>query len=394
ISFLLLGKTNRADFNAIELLPKLLPIYSKILRLLWAVGAEWVQIDEPCLVLDLDADTKRAYRQAYNTLRKAAPELKILLATYFGDLEDNLDLALALPIDSLHLDLVRGPGQLERALHKVHASMGLSLGLVDGRNVWRTDLDAALAKAQHAVEVLGTDRVQIAPSCSLLTSPVDLDLEPHLDPELRSWLAFAKQKLHEVAIITKAINEGPESVAKELEESRKAVATRRTSPRIHRPEVEAREAAITDADLQRTSPYPTRATIQRNRLNLPAFPTTTIGSFPQTHEIRAHRANFKAGKLDQGSYESFLKGEIEQCIRFQEEIGLDVLVHGEAERTDMVEYFGEQLEGVAITHNGWVQSYGSRCVRPPIIYGDVVRPAAMTVRWSQFAQSLTDKPVK
>jgi len=394
VSFLLLGKTHAADFKALDLLPKLLPVYAKVLRLLWAVGAEWVQIDEPCLVLDLDPAAKQAYRTAYRALRDAAPGLKLLLATYFGDLEDNLDLALSLPLDALHLDLVRGPGQLDRALDKVHASMSLSLGVVDGRNVWRTDLDAAIATVQKAVQALGTDRVMVGPSCSLLTSPVDLDSEEQLDPELKSWLAFAKQKLQEIQLIARAVNEGESAVADELAASRAAIAARKASPRIHRPEVKAREAAVTEADLTRQAPYATRAQAQRERLHLPLFPTTTIGSFPQTKDIRAQRAAFKSGKLEQAAYEAFLKEQIAECVRIQESLGLDVFVHGEAERTDMVEYFGELLDGVAITSNGWVQSYGSRCVRPPIIYGDITRPEAMTVPWSVYAQSLTSKPMK
>lgn len=394
VSFLLLGKTHSADFNALELLPKLLPVYAKVLRLLWAVGADWVQIDEPCLVLDLDAKAKQAYRTAYKTLHEAAPGLKLLLATYFGDLEDNLDLALSLPVDALHLDLVRGPGQLDRALDKVHASMSLSLGVVDGRNVWRTDLDAAIATVKKAVDVLGTDRVLVAPSCSLLQSPVDLDLETNLDSELKSWLAFAKQKLQELGLIARAVNEGEAAVANELAISRAAIADRKASPRIHRPEVKAREAGITERDLTRLSPYPQRAVAQREKLNLPLFPTTTIGSFPQTKEIRSARAAHKNGNLDNAAYESFLKEQIAECVKVQDELGIDVYVHGEPERTDMVEYFGALLDGFAITDNGWVQSYGSRCVRPPIIYGDIVRPTPMTVPWSVYAQSLTKKPMK
>ncbi len=394
ITFLLLGKSHQADFQPLSLLENLLPVYEQVMQELADAGADWLQIDEPCLVLDLDADTQAALRTAYTRLASSVPGLRLLLATYFGDLRENLALALHLPIAALHLDLVRAPEQLERALAEVPPSLALSLGVVDGRNVWRSDFERALALVQRGIQALGTKRILVGPSCSLLHSPIDLAQEKRLDDELRAWLAFAQQKIAEIKLIACAANEGVAAVEAELQANRQAFMDRRSSPRIHRADVAQRIASIGEQQMQRQSPYSVRRQKQRAGLNLPLLPTTTIGSFPQTSEVRAARAAHKSGKLDSAGYEAFLRAEIERTIRLQEEIGLDMLVHGEFERSDMVEYFGEQLTGMLFTEHGWVQSYGSRCVRPPIIYGDVARPQPMTVAWSQYAQSLTTRPVK
>ena len=390
VSFLILGKSMAGGFSQLDLLNALLPVYQLILKKLSEARAEWVQIDEPCLVLDLNKEEAAAYKQAYRKL--ANPNYpKLMLTTYFGDLRDNLPLVAELPVAGLHIDLVRSPGQIDEVLKLLPVSMLLSLGLLDGRNVWRADLDAALLKIKRAIQTLGEDRVIFAPSCSLLFCPYDLDLETGLDAELQSWLAFAKQKIEELKRLKGAANSGSNAG---LLENRKAIDSRRNSERTHNTAVRKRLAEITSAMLQRTSPHEKRKAIQAKSIALPPFPTTTIGSFPQTQEVRAQRAAFRKGNINQQEYDEFLRAETERTIRFQEEIGLDVLVHGEFERTDMVEYFGEQLSGFAFTQHGWVQSYGSRGVRPPIIYGDVSRPEPMTVSWSVYAQSLTKKFVK
>ena len=396
VSFLLLGKMKDGSGESpLALLPRLLPVYAEVLGRLAKAGAEWVQLDEPCLVLDLDAAAKAAFPEAYKALAAAEPRLRLMVATYFGDLRGNLELALSLPVAGLHLDLVRnGAGDLDAALAKAPSSLTLSLGVVDGRNIWRTDLAKALAPVEKAVAAIGKDRVQVAPSCSLLTSPVDLDLETGLDADLRSWLAFSKQKLEEVSALARAAQDGPAAAKKELDASAKAAKTRASSPRIHDPAVKSRLKAVKPEMLRRKSAYAARRAAQDKVLGLPAFPTTTIGSFPQTAAVRAARAEFKRGKTAPEEYEKFLRAETERCVRFQEECGLDVLVHGEFERNDMVEHFGEMLKGFAFTRNGWVQSYGSRCVKPPIVFGDVSRPGPMTVSWARYAQSLTQRPMK
>ncbi|MBU0509444.1 5-methyltetrahydropteroyltriglutamate--homocysteine S-methyltransferase [bacterium] len=393
VSFLHLGKSIGGGVKPLSLLDSLLEVYIEVLRRLADAGAGWVQIDEPCLVLDLPEEVRAAFNKTYSRLAASA-KIKILLTSYFDELRENLDLTFRLPVAAVHLDLVRAPQQLEKALAAIPQDKILSLGVVDGRNVWRSDLDAILRVIRMATEKLGKERVFIAPSCSLLHSPVDLDLETGLDDELRSWMAFAKQKVHEIVILARAVNEGEHAVAEELKANREAHATRRTSKRIHNPAVKERVTRITPEMFDRPAPFAIRRKAQETALGLPPFPTTTIGSFPQTKEIRAARADFNKGKSTAGQYKATLRTEIEKAIRFQEEIGLDVLVHGESERSDMVEYFGEQLEGFAFTRNGWVQSYGSRCVRPPVIFGDVSRPEPMTVAWSKYAQSLTRRPVK
>ncbi|MCC4631997.1 MULTISPECIES: 5-methyltetrahydropteroyltriglutamate--homocysteine S-methyltransferase [Xanthomonas] len=391
VSLLLLSKTTDGS-DRLALLEGLLPVYAQLLRQLHDAGAEWVQIDEPALVLDLDAAAQDAYLSAYAALA-TGPRPKLLLTTYFGALGDNLRLAAALQVDGLHIDLVRGLEQLDAVLGALPSERVLSLGLVNGRNVWRTPLDNALTLARYAQGHVGADKLWLAPSCSLLHVPVDLDAEKTLDADLRSWLSFAKQKLGELRTLADALDDKPHADAA-LEQARTAVDARRSSPKVHRPDVSKRLAALDADSARRASPYAQRRGAQQQALHLPAYPTTTIGSFPQTHEVREARARYKSGKLSQADYDAFLRAQTEACVRFQESIGLDVLVHGEFERNDMVEYFGEQLEGFAFTKLGWVQSYGSRCVKPPIIYGDVARPAPMTVYWSQYAQSLTDRPMK
>ncbi len=379
-------------FDRLDLLDGLLTLYAEILHRLAGQGAEWVQIDEPILVLDLPPAWRQAFEAAYNRLQTAPA--KLMLTTYFGGLEDNLSLALSLPTAGIHLDLKRAPEQLTAALDHLPPYKTLSLGLVDGRNVWRTDPDAAIPPLRHAVERLGVDRVWVAPSCSLLHVPVDLESESGLDEELRAWLSFAVQKLDEVKLLQRVFEEGEESVAGPLRTARQAIASRRASPRIHRPEVAERLSRVDDTLLRRRNPYPVRRVRQREVLPLPLFPTTTIGSFPQTPAIRQARRDWRQGLLSEAEYRTRMHDEIAHAIRQQESCGLDVLVHGEAERNDMVEYFGELLEGFAVTRQGWVQSYGSRCVKPPILYGDVSRARPMTVEWIRHAQSLTERPVK
>ncbi|MDF3194452.1 5-methyltetrahydropteroyltriglutamate--homocysteine S-methyltransferase [Pseudomonas sp. 1928-m] len=392
LTYLWLGKAKGSEFDRLDLLERLLPVYGEILQRLAAQGVEWVQIDEPILVLDLPQAWKNAFERAYNLLQREPG--KKLIATYFAGLEDNLGLAASLPVDGLHIDLVRAPEQFPTILDRLPAYKVLSLGVVNGRNVWRTDLQPVLQILQQAQDRLG-ERLWVAPSCSLLHSPVDLNREDQLDAELKSWLAFAVQKCEEVALLTTALN-APQNaqVQAALAASQAVQASRAQSPRIHKPAVQARLAAISAADSQRQSPFATRIEQQRARLQLPAFPTTTIGSFPQTASIRLARQAFKAGKLSASDYTEAMHSEIRHAVEVQENLGLDVLVHGEAERNDMVEYFAEQLDGYAFTRFGWVQSYGSRCVKPAVIYGDLSRPKAMTVAWIGYAQTLTRKVMK
>ena len=397
VSFLLLGKARDHAFNRLELLDKLLPVYQELLASLSQAGARWVQMDEPWLALDPppEGPLHEAYRKAYGALAEAAGPVKMLVATYFEGLEENLDLALSLPVHGLHVDLVRAPRQLEQLLdRRLPDGIVLSLGVVDGRNVWKADLLACLEALERAARAWGRDRLQVAPSCSLIHVPIDVGLEERLDPEIKGWLAFARQKLEEVVLLTRALNEGREAVQEALAASQAQRAARLASSRRRNERVQERLKHLTPGAARRQSPHHVRREAQRKELGLPLFPATTIGSFPQTPEIRRIRARHRRGELDQEGYEAAMRAEIERVIRLQEELGLDVLVHGEPERNDMVEYFAEQLEGFVLTEHGWVQSYGSRYVKPPIIYGDVSRPRPMTVRWIRYAQSLTDRPVK
>ncbi|WP_339923957.1 5-methyltetrahydropteroyltriglutamate--homocysteine S-methyltransferase [uncultured Cyclobacterium sp.] len=398
VTYLLLGKEKTSGFDKIDLIHDLLPVYLEILKDLENNGAEWIQFDEPFLGLDLSEKEKDAFEMVYQTIRKAFPKLKILLATYFEGLNDNINLALSLPICALHLDLVRNPAQLEAVLPQFPEKLSLSLGLVDGRNIWKNDFNNSLKVINKVSHILGKERVMLAPSCSLLHVPYDLDAETQeeiLLPEIKQWMAFAKQKLTEVVLLQELSLPNPhrDSLLK-LKANQAAIASRENSSLIHNETVKLKETAISPSDDKRDSGYASRRTLQQKLLKLPSLPTTTIGSFPQTGEVRKWRSQFRKGFIDSKTYENLLKEATEKVIRKQEEIGLDVLVHGEYERNDMVEYFGEQLAGFTFSQFGWVQSYGSRCVKPPIIYGDVFRPEQMTVFWSAYAQSLTKKHVK
>jgi 5-methyltetrahydropteroyltriglutamate--homocysteine methyltransferase len=393
ISYLLLGK--RADGgDNLALLDKLLPVYAEIIGQLAAAGAQWIQIDEPYLALDIDAKTQALYQAAFKKLAEAAGKTRLFVTTYFDSLRENIDTAVNLPVHALHIDLVRGRGQLDAVLAKFPADKILSLGVVNGRNIWRNDLSDSFAQIEKAVAKLGKERVWVASSCSLLFSPYDLDIETELDPTLKSWMAYAKQKLGEIGTLARAVKDGKAAVAAAFTASDDAQASRKTSKLIHNDAVKKRVAAITKADATRKSPFSVRKGVQAKALGLPSFPTTTIGSFPQTQDVRAARAAFKKGELTEAKYNEFLRQKTAEAVKWQEDIDIDVLVHGEFERNDMVEYFGEQLSGFAFTKNGWVQSYGSRCVKPPVLFGDVARPAPMTVEWSQYAQSLTKRPMK
>ncbi len=398
VSYLLLGKEKESGFNRLDLIKNLLPVYIDILTRLDKLDVQWVQFDEPFLAMDLSDKAKEAYRYAYAEIKRAFPSLKIIVATYFDGLRDNATLAASLPVCALHVDLARYPQQLDDVLKALPEKMSLSLGVVDGRNIWKNDFTKSLSLIEQAVNKLGESRVLIAPSCSLLHTPCDLDLETNektLLPEIKNWMSFAKQKLHEVVTLKKlSLPETKTEATLQLTENQQAVASRRASARIHKPEVKKRLEAITANDEQRKSPFAIRQKKQQQALNLPLFPTTSIGSFPQTDEVRSWRAKWKKGELTEAQYNQLLEAETEKAVKWQEEIGIDVPVHGEFERNDMVEYFGEQLDGYVFSKNGWVQSYGSRCVKPPIIYGDVLRPNPMTVRWTTFAQSLTNKPMK
>lgn len=395
LSYLLLGKEKEEGFDRLDLAKNLLPVYIEILTKLQLQNAKYIQFDEPFLALDLSEKAKETYQFVYNEIRKKFPNLKFILSTYFDGIKDNLALATSLPVDVLHIDLVRNPEQLDTILDNIPETMSLSLGIVDGRNIWKNDFENSLKFIQKAKEKLGSERIFIAPSCSLLHCPCDLDLEISLNPEIKNWLAFAKQKVREVVVL-KELSDGTctEEILHEFEENKKAIANRKNSKLIHNEKVKQRVLLSTEKDSQRKSEFSLRRYEQQNILQLPLFPTTTIGSFPQTTEVRSWRAKFKKGELTAEQYEQLLKQETKRTLDWQEKIGIDVLVHGEFERNDMVEYFGEQLEGFVFTKNGWVQSYGSRCVKPPIIFGDVSRPNPMTVYWSKYAQSQTKKWVK
>lgn len=400
VSYLLLGKEKEEGFHRIDLLDKLLPVYFEILERLQAENAEYIQFDEPFLALNLTDKERSAFTKVYNEINNRFPKLKVVLANYFDCFGENIETALALPVDTLHLDLVRCPLQLDDILEsgKLASNVNLSLGVVDGRNIWKNDFVKSLELIQKATAVLGENRILVAPSCSLIHSPCDLDLETNnqtLTPEIKQWLAFAKQKINEIVLLKQfALKEVDVKLSADYERNIVANENRKTSKLIHNDEVKKRVANITASDDKRKNNFAVRRKSQIEALNLPLFPTTTIGSFPQTAEVRSWRAKFKKGELTAEQYNDLIEKETEATIRFQEETGIDVLVHGEFERNDMVEYFGEQLAGFTFTKNGWVQSYGSRCVKPPVIYGDVSRPNPMTVKWSKYAQSLTPKWVK
>ena len=400
VSFLLSGKEKEEGFHRIDLLEKLLPVYESIIQNLIDLEVEYIQFDEPFLATDLSNKEQQAIQFTYQRFASKFPKLKIILANYFDCYGKNIETALSLPVHTLHLDLVRCPLQLQDILEsgKLRKNTHLSLGVVDGRNIWKNNFDASLKLIQKAIDAIGKERILISPSCSLLHSPCDLDLETNpknLSKEVKQWLAFAKQKLEETTLLKQlASQENLEVTLVKLRENSKLNKTKKTTSLIHNPKVKERVKILTEEDAQRTNPFSVRQKLQKQALNLPLFPTTTIGSFPQTKEVRSWRANHKKGNISATEYETLLEKETRETIKFQEKAGLDVLVHGEFERNDMVEYFGEKLNGFAFTQFGWVQSYGSRCVKPPIIYGDVSRENPMTVQWSSYAQSLTKKPVK
>jgi len=398
VSFLLLGKGKDKDLDKLGLLPALLPVYHEIVSRLKHNGVEWIQFDEPYLAMDLDQKAKESFTYAYSGIRKASPGVKVMLATYFEGLRDNTELAFNLPVDAVHVDLVRDPEQLERTLTIMPGNVILSMGVVDGRNIWKNDFMDSLKLIRFALNSLGSSRVMIAPSCSLLHSPCDLEMETNdaiLPGEIRSWMSFARQKIDEVVSLKQLASDEKydDSLQSILLENQMSVQNRKNSGFLYNEKVRER---LKNPESERTarSPYSLRKEKQQNRLNLPPYPTTTIGSFPQTGEVRNWRAKLKKKEITEDEYNKLIKNEISGVIKWQEEVGLDVLVHGEFERNDMVEYFGEKLNGFAFTANGWVQSYGSRCVKPPVIFGDVSRDKPMTVKWIKYAQSLTGRPVK
>lgn len=401
VSFLLLGKEKDTSdgFHRLDLLDKLLPVYQEILSKLQDKGVEWVQIEEPFLALDLEDDAKISFQKAYETFHQDLDSLKLLLTTYFEGLSDNTALACGLPVDGLHIDLVNDPDQLDNVLDQLNKETALSLGLIDGRNIWKTDLQKAAAFVEKAKEKIGEDRLLIGSSCSLLHSPVDLDQETDetaLPAEVKRWMSFAKQKLGEISLLKKLVADELSADEKQkLEKHQADVDDKRTSELVNNPTVQNRMDSLDDSYLNRKKPFTERQAVQKEHLNIPeTFPTTTIGSFPQTSEVRKWRADYRKGVLSEDQYTEIIHKAISELIKTQEEVGLDVLVHGEFERNDMVEYFGEHFSGFAFTRNGWVQSYGTRGVKPPIVYGDVHRPDPVTVPWSAYAQSQTDKLVK
>lgn len=394
VSFLLLGKSLDETSRPIDFLESIIPIYCDVLSRLGKEGAQWVQIDEPVLVQDLSPEQLVAFKEAYRMLLKNRDALKICLTTYFGGISDKIQQLADLSLDAIHLDLVSAPDQLEEALKYIPESIILSLGIVNGRNIWKSNLTSSLCAVDKVVQKIGKEQLILSSSCSMLHCPIDLDREEKLATEVRERLAFAKQKLHEIAILQKASEQGWDAVKDELNENQAVWTRSQESDVIHNATVQERMRSLNESMFSRSRPYSERKIIQHDKHRLPELPTTTIGSFPQTREIRKTRADYKKGVLSETEYRSMMEEEIKKTIRFQENIDLDVLVHGEPERNDMVEYFGQMLDGFAFTQNGWVQSYGSRCVKPPIIYGDVSRPGPMTVEWSRLAQSFTDKPVK
>ncbi|MDP1558759.1 MAG: 5-methyltetrahydropteroyltriglutamate--homocysteine S-methyltransferase [Nitrosomonas sp.] len=389
-SYLWLGKSKDGS-DKLNLLDDLVNVYAQLLHELKNAGIQWVQMDEPVLVMELSQEWQHALRKTYFQLQ--ATPVNLLVATYFGQLQGNLQLACELPVNGLHLDAITAKDEVAKVIDWLPCHKVLSLGIINGRNIWKTNLAETLDWLEPIYSRL-QDRLWLAPSCSLLHVPVDLNSEQQLDRDIQSWLAFAVQKLDELDTLAKALSQGRDAVTEELLENAVAVTNRKQSSQVHDESVKRRVLEINNAMGIRHSPYQQRAVIQREKFNLPLYPTTTIGSFPQTREIRQARQDFRTGKLSAAQYHLAMQQEIKTCVREQEALGLDVLVHGEPERNDMVEYFGEQLTGYAFTQFGWVQSYGSRCVKPPIIYGDISRPQAMTVDWIQYAQSLTDKPMK
>ena len=397
VSFLALGKADRKQsVDPISLMEKLLPLYEELLIKLKEAGAETVQIDEPVLVFDLPLRVKNSFKPAYEKLSALGDKIpKLVLATYFGDIVHNIDVLLSLQdLYAIHVDLVRNPEQLESVIGALGPKQSLSVGVVDGRNIWKTNMKRAIETVETAIQKLGKERVIVASSSSLLHTPHTLSSEKKLDAEVKDWFSFAVEKTHELATISKAVTEGPATVREVLEANVKSVQTRASSKLTNDPKVKEQQSKVTEAMYDRKSPFPVRIAQQQKHLNLPLFPTTTIGSFPQTKEIRIQRNRFTKGEITAEEYEKFIEKEIQEVVKIQEELDLDVYVHGEPERNDMVQYFGERLTGYVFTTHGWVQSYGSRCVRPPIVVGDISRPEAMTVKESKYAASISKKPMK
>ncbi|WP_198401983.1 5-methyltetrahydropteroyltriglutamate--homocysteine S-methyltransferase [Shewanella benthica] len=393
VSYLFLSKAVGSDFDKLSLLPKLINTYADILARFSEQGVDWVQLEEPILALELDADWQAAISSAYEELKSS--EVKVLLASYYGTIAHHQALVSALPVAGLHLDLVTAPEQLAEFAANLQPEQVLSLGVINGRNVWAADIDLIAERIAPVVNDL-KGRVWISPSCSLLHSPVDLDVETELAPALKQQVSFAKQKLSELTQLHALLSAPADSAAKVAIDTivARCVARREAREEAADQQVIDRVAALKTDDYERDSVFANRQSIQQQKFNLPLLPTTTIGSFPQTPAIRGLRSRWRKGEITQEFYNDQLRQVTRDTIERQLKLGIDVLVHGEAERNDMVEYFGEQLQGFAFTKFGWVQSYGSRCVKPPLIYGDVSRPKAMTVEWAQYAQSLTDKPVK
>lgn len=390
VSYLYIGKTY-SNLDKISLLPQLIETYQTLLKTLAEHNVQWVQLDEPILVTELSETWKNAFITTYQILNNS--NINILIATYFGQLQDNLSLLASLPVQGVHLDTINGFDEINLLINAITDQKIISLGVINGRNIWKSDLNHILNWLEPISQQL-KERLWIAPSCFLLHVPVDLKNEQKLDVELQSWMAFALQKLEELNILSTALNQGRDSVQQALNENKVSINSRKQSSRTHNPAVRHVCSLITPELGQRKSNYSERFKKQQAILNLPHFPTTTIGSFPQTVDIRKARNQFKKGLIDFKTYETAMHQEISFCIEQQTKLELDIFVHGEAERNDMVEYFGEQLNGYAISQHGWVQSYGSRCVKPPILYGDISRPIPMTINWINYAQSLTDKPVK
>jgi 5-methyltetrahydropteroyltriglutamate--homocysteine methyltransferase len=390
VTYLWLGKS-KDDTNKLDLLNNLVPVYEELLSKLEATGVEWVQIDEPILVTEISEEWQHALRKTYYKLQNTS--IKILLATYFGELQDNLQLACDLPVDGLHLDAVNAKNEVEKVIDCLPTYKIISLGVINGRNIWKANL-TELLKWLSPIHKRLQERLWLAPSCSLLHVPVDLNNEQKFDNDIKSWLSFAIQKLDELVLLSIALNQGKDAIAEQLASNKLDIESRINSNRVHSEDIKKRVFDISDDMTNRQSNYNKRATLQRKIFNLPLYPTTTIGSFPQTLEIRQARRDFRTGKISKYEYRKAMEYEIQHCINEQEALDLDVFVHGEPERNDMVEYFGEQLTGYTFSQFGWVQSYGSRCVKPPILYGDISRPTPMTVDWTKYAQSLTDKPMK
>ena len=395
VTFLALGKASSEDpsFDPLTLLPQVLPVYVELLKQLKDAGAEWIQFDEPILSLSRPDSYKEYYKLAYETIAKEVPELKYLLASYFGRYSSNIEFVINLPVNAIHLDTIRAPGDLDIVLPRLKAAKKMvSVGVVEGRNIWKVDYSIAIKKVEQCIALLGSENVIVGPSCSLLHSPHSLAREVKMDSNIKSWMSFACEKIHEITTIVKAVK--GEDVKTELAANAAAIAARKSSPLVHNPKVQEEMKSITPDMFKRQSPFNVREQKQQAKLNLPPYPTTTVGSFPQTQQVRVARQKFKKGESTQQEYDAFINEEIAKAVKFQETVGLDMLVHGEFERNDMVEYFGENLDGYVFSQFGWVQSYGSRCVKPPIIFGDVARPKPITVETSVYAQSLTKLPMK